>query len=290
MKEKVLEATHSGSVSIGDLSLPCYVLEDGTRVLSERGVLGALGMAPGARDSEEKLPRYLRGQNIISLIDPELKEKLTKPLWFKYQKGAASKGVPATLLPDICDVWLKGRDAGILKRNQINTAKMADILMRGLAQVGIIALVDEATGYQDIRHKQALQAILDRFLQKELAAWAKRFPDEFYKEMFRLRGWNWSFLKRPSYVGKLTNDIVYERLAPGLLEELETRNPKDEKGNRKGRHQQLLTDDIGHPALAQHLHAVTGFMRASSNWDGFYRLLQRAFPKKNDQLPLLLDD
>jgi len=49
--------------------------------------------------------------------------------------------------------------------------------VRGFARVGIIALVDEATGYQEVRNKLALQAILDAFLRKELAAWAKRFPD-----------------------------------------------------------------------------------------------------------------
>jgi hypothetical protein len=63
----------------------------------------------------------------------------------------------------------------------------------------------------------------------------------------------------------------YERLAPGILAELEGRNPKDERGNRRGKHHQLLTDDVGHPALAQHLHAVIGLMRAAGTWDQFYR-------------------
>lgn len=85
-------------------------------------------MKAGARDTEEKLPRYLRGKNILSLVDPKLKEKLNQPIWFKYKNGAVMKGVVATLLPDICDVWLKGRDAGILLRNQVNTAVKADML------------------------------------------------------------------------------------------------------------------------------------------------------------------
>jgi len=290
MKTKIQMATHSGHVTIGDLSLPCYVLEDGSRVLSERGVLSSLGMTPGARDSDEKLPRYLRGKNIIGFIDEELKEKLSKPVWFKY-KDVNRKGLPASLLPEICNVWLKARDANALIRKQVNTAKMADILMRGLAHVGIIALVDEATGYQELRDKKALAAILDKYLRKELAAWAKRFPDEFYKEMFRLRGWNWnpSSVAKPSVVGRYTNDLVYERLAPNILIELEKKNPKNESGNRTTRHHQWLSEDVGNPALAQHLHAIIGFMRASSSWDGFYRLVQRAFPKKNEDTPLFED-
>jgi len=75
---------------------------------------------------------------------------------------------------------------------------------------------------------------------------------------------------------------VYERLAPGILEELEARNPKDDRGHRKGKHHQLLIDDVGDPALARHLHA--GFMRASSSWDQFYRMMNRAFQKKAKQL------
>lgn len=162
--------------------------------------------------------------------------------------------------------------------------------MRGLAHVGITALVDEATGYQEVRDKQALQAILDQFLRKELAAWAKRFPDEFYNQMFRLKGWQRKDLsspsRRPGAAGMYTNDIVYERLAPGIVQELEMRNPKDAKGNRKGKHHQLLTEDVGHPALAQHVHALIALMRASTSWDQFMLMLNTAFPKKNDTLLL----
>jgi hypothetical protein len=123
------------------------------------------------------------------------------------------------------------------------------------SSAGIIALIDEVTGYQEIRDREALQQILDKYLRKEYAAWAKRFPDDFYREMFRLRGWQWRGMKvnRPSVVGRYTKDLVYSRLAPGIPEELERHNPKDDKGNRKSKHHQWLTEDIGHPALAQHL-------------------------------------
>jgi hypothetical protein len=151
-----------------------------------------------------------------------------------------------------------------------------------------VALVDEATEYQPIRDKEALQQILDKYLLKEFAAWAKRFPDEFYKQMFRLRGWQWRGMKvnRPSVVGKYTNDLVYQRLAPGVLDELQKRNPKDEKGNREGKHHQLLTPDLGIPVLQNHLFATTKFMEASATWDQFYRSMQRAFPKLNSNLVL----
>jgi hypothetical protein len=161
-----------------------------------------------------------------------------------------------------------------------------------LATVGIIALIDEATGYQQVRDRLALQKILDAYLLKELAAWAKRFPDEFYIELFRLRNWQFKgmIIKRPGYVGRLTNDLVYERLAPGILKELQARNPVTETGHRRHRHHQWLTHDIGHPALSQHLYATVALMKASKDWHSFMMLIDRALPKKSGQIPLLLSD
>ena len=129
----------------------------------------------------------------------------------------------------------------------------ADMLVRGLAETGIIALVDEATGYQQVRARVALQAFLDRFLRKELAAWVKTFPDEFFQELFRLKRWKWKGTsKRPSIVGKYINDLIYDRLGPSVLDELKKKNPIDANGRRKAKHFQWLTEDIGNPALAQH--------------------------------------
>jgi hypothetical protein len=102
-------------------------------------------------------------------------------------------------------------------------------------------------------------------LLKEFAAWAKTFPDEFYHEIIRLKGWaTIQINKRPSVIGRYTNDIVYERLAPGILSELQNKNPVLDSGHRRVRHHQFLTDEIGHPALAQHLYAVIALMRSAS--------------------------
>ena len=83
-----------------------------------------------------------------------------------------------------------------------------------------------------------------------------------------------------------TNDLVYRRLAPGILKELETRNPKNDRGQRKGKHHQLLTSEVGHPALAQHLYAVIGLMRIARTWEEFIDLIDRAYPKRGDTLRL----
>jgi len=301
MTEKLRKATHVGSLNIGSKEIPCAVLEDGTRVLNQAGFLRAIGRArspkagTGVLSTVDDLPFFLQANALKPFITEELRRS-TKPIF--YEAGRSHPvGYDAQLLPQVCEVYLRLRDqslkeTGKLPKQHEHIIQACDILVRGLAHVGIIALVDEATGYQEVRDRQALQAILDAFLRKELAAWAKRFPDEFYQEMFRLRNWQWRGMKvnRPSVVGKYTNDLVYERLAPNILEELERRNPKDERGHRKSKHHQWLTEDVGHPALAQHLYATIGMMRASTTWDQFYRMMQRAFPKKNTTMLLPLPE
>ena len=301
MSEESRIATHVGELRIGAKVISCAVLEDGTRVLNQAGFLRAIGRArspkagTGVLSTVDELPFFLQAEALKPFISDELRES-TKPIFYEAKKTKAV-GYNAELLPKVCEVYLKFRDKSLKEGGEIHgrykhIIEACDILMRGLAHVGILALVDEATGYQEVRDRQALQAILDKFLRKEFAAWAKRFPDEFYQEMFRLRGWQWRGMKvnRPSVVGHYTNDLVYERLAPGILDELQRRNPRGESGSRAHKHHQWLTEDIGHPALAQHLYATIGFMRASTSWEQFYRMMQRAFPKLNTTMLLPLPD
>lgn len=214
------------------------------------------------------------------------------PFKFKPLKGPAAYGYRAEILPEVCDVFLEARNADALKPNQEHIARHCEILVRSFAKVGIIALVDEATGYQYDRARHALEEILDRFISKELRKWAKTFPDEFYEQMFKLRGWQYVpfSIKRPGVVGKYTNDLVYERLAPGVLEELKRITPRDAKGRTKHRHFQRLTEDVGHARLREHLTAVIALMKASSKWGQFYRMLQRALPKYGEQMPLDMEE
>ena len=89
----------------------------------------------------------------------------------------------------------------------------------------------------------------------------------------------------------IPNDIVYARLAPGVLAELQRINPVlPEKKRRQHKHHQWLTTDIGHPELQQHLWAVVALMRAASSWNIFQQSLNRAFPKPHKTIPLALDD
>jgi len=291
------KATHSGTLKIAGMEFPSSVLADGTRILTQSDFMTGMGMYYSGwiaknkpTDQPADLPHFLAFESLKPFIERHLGDLQSIVVKYRTEKGNIAHGIKAEIIPKICEVWLDAEESGKLGRRQKQIAQKAKMIIRALAHVGIIALVDEATGYQDVRNRAALQAILDAYLRQEFAAWAKRFPDEFYQEMFRLRGWEWNHLsvKRPILAGKLTNDVVYERLAPALLSELRDRNPKDEKGRRLRKFHQWLTDDVGHPALAQHLHAVIGLMRASDNWNQFHKLLDKAFPKRGQVLQLEL--
>jgi hypothetical protein len=292
------KAVRTGKVQIGEALIDCAVLPDGTRVLSQRGVGRALGRSFGGSDwkSQEdgddsgagNLPFFLMAKALNPFISNELLVLVTQPRPYRHSKGGGvALGVDATALPKICDVWLKAREAVALTKPQLVVAQKAETLMRGLAHVGIVALVDEATGYQEIRDKVALQAFLQKFIRAELAAWVQRFPGEFFSELYRLRRWKpSSSSRRPGVVGLYIRDLVYERLGPGVIEELERKNPSDGRGQRKQRHHQWLSDDVGHPALSQHMYALIGFMRAEDDWPTFKHRFDRAFPKRGDTIPL----
>lgn len=289
----LLRASHAGTLEIAELKIPCYVLEDGARVLSQRGLNEAFGIVHGgaqlSRNGGQRMPRFLRLKALEPFISKDITAGLTEPVEFTPPHGGRSvSGLPAALLPDICNVWLRAREAKALSDHQLPTAQKAEILTRGLAHVGIIALVDEATGYQAERPHAALQDIFNAFLRKELAAWVKRIPDEFYREIFRLRNWNWTGMKggkRPQVLAYYTVDLVYSRLLPHIMDELESRMPRTQDGRRKGKLHQLFSDDVGHPALAQHLYATITLMRVSDDgdWDGFMKMMNRAHPKKTDK-------
>ena len=198
----------------------------------------------------------------------------------------------ASILPAVCDVWLKAREAGALQRQQLSKAQHAEILTRALAQTGIVALIDEVTGYEKVRPQNALQAYLELVIRKELAAWAKKFPDEFYENIYKLRGWKWPGMgkNRFSIVAHYTRDLVYERLGPSVLRELEQKSPKNERGNRSNKLHQWLTEDVGDPMLAQHLHALLMFQRlaitSGYGWNRFVQMVDLVLPKRGATLPL----
>lgn len=273
---------------IADRRLDAYVLEDGTRVLSQAGFLIALGRHKRATYQKSEVPPMLRGLGMEQFLTPELIQQ-SQPIIFCTPQGLRAYGYRAELLPKVCEVYLKARDAGTLSPNQRKYAKQADILMRGLAIVGIISLVDEATGYQSFRAKNALAQILEKFIAKELQPWVKTFPDDYYKQIFRLRGLEYpnDTIRRPQYFGILTNNIVYERLAPGVLAELKKVTVRDDKERPRHRYFRRLSSNVGYPKLREHLGSVVSIMKLSNEWGDFMGKVDTIHPRYNSQLSLM---
>ncbi len=285
------KAINQGILKIGEKELDCAVLEDGTRVISRNAIFRAFGRTKRGRAKYEvrvpNMPSFLDAKNLLPHISEELRSGLIS-IEYRNIKGKPTTGYNATILPLICDAYLAAREAGELTKKQLPLAAVSEVLVRSFSKIGIIALIDEVTGYQYVRDRDELNKILEAYISKELLPWTRRFPNEFYQQLFRVWGWKYSPLsvKRPQYVGKLTNKLIYEKLPPGVLDELKRKNPVVEAGRRKHKHHQFLTEDVGNPHLEKQLVSVTTLLRVSPNRRNFERLFERAFPSSKPQLAL----
>lgn len=289
-------ATHGGTLNLGGLELPCFVLETNQRLLSQSGMVAALGMKRGSNPAlgSDRLANFAAGKRISPFISERLSGAIEKPVRFRMPNTpVVAYGYDATILADVCEAVLAMRRAGVMQTQQENIAIRCEILMAAFSRVGIVALVDEATGYQADRARDGLARILEKFIAKELQRWVKTFPADFYKEMFRLRRWAFppaegNSTARPPLVGKLTNNLVYRRLAPGVLEDLQRITPRDDNGRLRHKLHQRLTEDVGHPRLREHIAQLIALMRAADDWGMFMKMLDRALPQfgKNYELQL----
>lgn len=281
-------ATHAGTIALaeGKIQISCAVLEGSKRVLTQESFLTAIGRAGKAKagtgnrtrsNGVDELPPFLSAKNLKPLISKELQGSMN-PVVYRSVNGQLAYGYDAALLPKVCEVYLTARDNGSLLKSQAHIAQACDILMRGLAHVGITALVDEATGYERDKSRNELAKILEAFVATELQKWLPTFPLEFYELICEVRNEPIErAYKRPAYFGHLTNNLVYSRLAPGVLQELRKKNPTQGGGNRKHKHFQFLTPEMGHPKLKEHLEGVKTALKIAkkteTDWDGFLELL-----------------
>lgn len=269
---------------VNGVEIPCYVLEDGQRVLVQSGLLKALGMSTGGANKagSRKIDEFIDNSAIKPFITSELRFRVNHAINFKTPNGANATGYEATILIDICDAVLQCKKEGKILKGQYHIAEQAELLIRSFAKVGIIALIDEATGYQYDREKDELQKILTAYIAPELLPWQKRFPDEFYTEIFRLKGWDYTvngIKKRPGVIGTWTKKLIYNLLPKGVLEELEKKTPKSDAGNKTKRLHQSLTLDIGEPHLEKQLISVITLMNISEDWKEFLKLFAKKFQK-----------
>jgi hypothetical protein len=291
-KPMLPKATHEGSLYIGEMEIPCAVLEGGKRVLTLSGFMVALGRARQAKGrqyykGDVNLPVFLSAGNLKPYIPKDL-GVTSNGIEFKPLGGGRAYGYAAELLPKVCGVFLDARTDGKLKRGQEHIADKALVLIRALASTGIIALVDEATGYQYDRPRRDLEQYLKKFLAEGLVRWARTFPNDYFKHLCRLKGVELrDDMRLPQYFGHLTNDLVYRRIAPGLLRALKER--RAERGRQSNKLHWWTSEEMGHPELLLHLGSVVGLMKIHTDYENFHSQLDTIAPIYPEQ-PGLFDN
>lgn len=266
-----------------DISIDCYVTEDGQRLMSLRGTARALGLSGSGSVA---LVRNLNANYLQPYLSDDLKKWLSKAnnneLYRIKGYNVTFTPFDATLFVDVCKAYISAKNDGVFdsqgwEKQSVLADKLLAI-MSAFAKTGIIALIDEITGYQELRKKDELQKLLAQFVRKEYLPWAKRFPNEFYEEMYRLKGWDYNGNAKTPLVGKITNYLVYDLMPEGVLEELQKRNPIDEKiHRRKYKHHQFLTETTGIDYLDKHLISLIHMMRAFDTWDEFDKAFRKSF-------------
>lgn len=287
---EIPKARYGGILAISDVQIPCYVLDDGTRVIHQRGMVKSLGMARGgsSRGGGDRLAYFVAQKTLSPFVSKELIGVTKGPLVFRTDKSSTAYGYQATVLADICDAILAARAQGALSKQQQHIADKAEILVRAFARVGIVALVDEATGFQTDRGHDALRLLLERYIADGLQKWIHTFPDSFFAELDRLYdNAPTSARSRPQYYGKFINKYVYDPIEHGYVKaQLNKMNITDE-GKRRARFHQWLTTE-GRTILTRQIGKVEGMMEMCNDIDQFKEMVKRR--KAVTVAPYLFDE
>lgn len=292
----MIEATHRGILLIGGLQLECYVLADGRRVFHKGGMARALGLKS---DGGNAFMKTLSGKKLGSELDQELWKKIEDPILFKAVGSDSAHGYEASVLVDVCKAVDRAERNGKLTKAQEPMARQARMIVNALAQVGIDALIDEATGYQTERGPDALRLLIQAYIEKEQREWEKEFPDDFYITLNKVYGSDPHVsrsrgalvINKPQHFGNFTNKYVYGPLENGeVLKELQRLNPQvDARGTRKQRFHQFLSEGFGLEKVREQRQEVLTMLKLADNIDGFKRLYKKRFGPMGAQLSMFPD-
>lgn len=267
-----------GTVGFGPTELECHVLSDGKRVFTQREIVRILS---GGTESGN-LNRYLERNPLITNID-----NLGPVIQFSVSgSNVEALGREATTLVEICEKYLEAADQGLLKGSQKKLAAQASIVIRACAKVGIIALIDEATGYQRVRQKNALQLKLQAFIAEDLQEWARVFPEEFWLELARLEGIRYSARNRPLRWGRYIMMFVYDAIDKDVGRRLREKNPNPR--HRKNHHQWLKK--FGREKVHDQIQKVVTIMKLCNDMDDFRTKFARVFQKAPAASQLSFED
>lgn len=284
----------SGEIDLGGYPIPCYVLENGTRIISGFAMQNALKITDGGSQSGgNRVGELLSSKTLEPFINKEKSLTDFEPI-VCYKGDFKINGYEASTLADICEIMLEARrDPNTkLQARQMRVAEQCEILMGGFARVGIAALVDEATGYQYERERFELQKILTSYVSEKILEWQLTFTTDFYQQLFRL--WNYPFnpksiKKKPQFVGTLTIKYIYSQLPDVVLDEIKKTAIQLPNGRYRYRWHQALTLDIGREHLKKTIAEVTALMKISNTKEEFQKFYDKQY-YDYEQLEFEFDD
>ena len=276
---KAVSGGDTRPIRIADIEVPCYVLDDDRRVIATNGMLDTLSMARGGamRGGMSRLELFVSGKLIKPFISDSLFERVKSPIKFKIGSNTAY-GYDSDTLIDIAEAVIQADNSGKLQKQQAGIAHQCRVITSSLTRIGLVALIDEATGHQIKRDSDELQKILTAYLLPEHRPWMQTIPEEFTNEIYRVYGWKrQSNIRGPRYAGKLIRQLIYEKLPKPVLPVLDQINPSNEKYQRKHRHHQFLTDKQGLDHFRSQVITVMTLLRISKSKADFGRHLEAYF-------------
>lgn len=282
-----LHAVREGKLALGGWELDCHHLNNDRRLIAQKSFAGVLEMkqrtsGPFTRRLSHLIDNpILRSRKMLAL-----KQLIDNPISYRTMAGAKSLGYEATSLIEYCKAVLEARRTGYLIGDiALRYAMNCETFVIACAKVGIIALVDEATGYSEDKKKTEYRELFKEFIREEIRSWEKEYPDQFFDLIYRLYGLKRSKGNHPQFFGKFIRYHVYRPLAASngaILEVLDEKNPVM-YGGRKYKMHQFLTDHVGLPSLRSHLWQIIGIGKAARTRQSFNTAFKRAFPQTGDQ-------
>jgi hypothetical protein len=279
------EAMREGVLAFGEVELECYVLKDRRRLFHKRGMAKALAMKSGGGNV---FMRAMGRKGLGSVIPEELRVALANPIVFKAFNGDLAHGYEGTVLIDICDAIWEAQKQGKLTSTQEDLARQAEIILRAAARVGVVALIDEATGFTKDKWKEEYRELFRDFIREQHRKWASEFPDQLFDmiySIYRLPRKHKN--KHPQFFGGFIRKYIYTPLLNSrgaILEMLDEKNPTVYVGGgRRYKLFQFLEEEVGMPALRAHIWQIVGIGNAARTKDGFERGFNKAFPQPKTQ-------
>lgn len=261
------------------------------RLVSINSFFGIVGISPRVKDVVSSFAKFLTHPSVRSTSSNRILDRLRKGYSIG-KSGADTLFVDSRVITDFCRLMLSLRATGKLAGIYLSYARNCECFMLGLADTGLAALIDEATGYCK-RQKDEYRRLFRAYISEYHSEWVKEFQDSFFDGIYKVYHLTKSGKNHPSFFGVFINKYVYFPLANShgaILEKLKEKDPIVNVCGRKYKLHQFLTKEVGKPALQKHLNQVETLLSISSDKGMFKRYFKKAFPQPFDQLEFELGD